>query len=112
MPKIPTVWTTNTSIGAVDPYDTSGTYDGSGTTAPIDLYDGVAAGQSSITTKIPAVWSRASKNATAWITNSSAQAGLHAYDSSTTPYDSGSLRYDGNTQSQITTKIATQWSST
>jgi len=112
MPKIPTVWTTNTNIGVVDPYDTSGTYDGSGTTAPIDLYDGVAAGQSSITTKIPSVWSRANKTAAQWTTNSASLVGLRPYDSGTVVYDSGSIIYDGNTQSSITTKIATQWSST
>lgn len=112
MPKIPTVWTTNTSIGTVDPYDTSGSYDGGGTTNPIDLYDGVAAGQSSITTKIPSVWSRTGKNATQWIANPASQAGLRPYDSGTTPYDSGTLIYDGNTQNALSTKIATQWSST
>lgn len=110
MPKVPTPWTTNTSIGTVDPYDTSGTYNGGGTTAAIDLYDGVLAGQSPITTKVPAVWGIAGKNVTAWVANAAAQVGLRAYDSASTVYDSGSLVYDGNTQSQITTKLPAAWS--
>jgi hypothetical protein len=112
MPKLSTPWTTNTSIGTVDLYDTSGTYNGSGTSSAIDSYDGVVAGKSQITTKVPAAWSQAGKNATAWTANAASQTGLRAYDSGSTIYDSGSLIYDGNTKSPITTKIATPWSST
>lgn len=112
MPKIPTPWTTNTNIGTVDLYDTSGTYNGGGTSTPIDLYDGVVAGLSPITTKKPAVWGIAGKNATAWVANAASQVGLRPYDSGSVVYDSGSLIYDGNTKSPITTKVATPWSTT
>lgn len=112
MPKIPTQWTTNTAIGTVDPYDSSDTYNGAGTAAPIDSYDGVAAGQSPITTKTASVWGITSKNPTAWATNPASTVGLRPYDSSTVVYDSGVLTYAGNTQSGITTKTATQWSAT
>lgn len=112
MPKIPTPWTTNTSIGTVDPYDTSGSYNGGGTATPIDSYDGVAAGQSPITTKVPALWGATAKTATGWITNSASTTGLRAYDSGSVVYDSGSLTYAGNTSSSITTKTATPWSAT
>lgn len=112
MSKIPTVWTTNTAIGTVDPYDTAGSYDGGGTTAPIDLYDGVAAGLSPITNKVPAVWSQTSKTASQWSPTGINTAGLRAYDSGSILYDDGTLKYDGTTNSQFTGKVATVWSAT
>lgn len=112
MPKIPTVWTTNTSIGTVDPYDTTGSYDGAGTAAPIDSYDGLAAGVSPITNKVPAVWSQTGKTATQWAANAAASIGLRAYDSGSTVYDSASLEYDGNTLNGLNAKTPTVWSAT
>ena len=108
--KIPTQWTTNTYIGAVDTYDSSGSYNGGGTTAAIDLYDGVLAGKSPITNKVATLWGASNKSATQWIANPASQVGLRTYDSATSKYDSAAVVYDGNTQSQITTKAATVWS--
>lgn len=112
MAKIPTVWTTNTAIGTVDPYDTTGSYDGGGTTAPIDSYDGVKAGLSPITAKVPAVWSATGKTASQWTPTGINTVGMRAYDSSSTVYDSGSLKYDGTTATQLNGKIPTVWSTT
>ena len=112
MPKKATIWTTNTQIGTVDTFDSSSSYDGGGTTSAYDSYDGVQAGLSSITTKLPVTWSGSLKTATTWDTNVLSKIGQRAYDSASTVYDSGALKYDGSSASKITTKLPTTWSTT
>lgn len=57
--KTATAWVTNPNIGTVDPYDTTGSWDGNGTAAAIDSYDGLSANQNPFTTKVATSWSDA-----------------------------------------------------
>jgi len=66
MPKIATNWIINTEIGTIDTYDSTDSYDGSGTDSAFDSYDGLESGQSLITVKLPTTWSSGLKSPVTW----------------------------------------------
>lgn len=113
MPKIPTKWITNpASTLNQRVYDSTVIYDTTVT------YDGNVAGKSSITTKLPAMWTNSTKNSTQWAINSKL-INVDIYDNATDSFDGGGTTsafdsFDGQTagQSQITNKIATVWANT
>lgn len=111
--KTPTKWTRNpASTTNQRVYDSTVIYDTTVT------YDGNVTGQSAITTKLPALWSTTSKNATQWLANS-ATGSVDIYDSSTDSFDGGGSTsafdsYDGLAagQSVVGTKQPTVWTVT
>lgn len=113
MPKNATKWITNpASTLNQRAYDSTVIYDTTVT------YDGNVAGKSLITTKLPAVWSNATKTATAWYANS-AMATIDVYDNTTDSYDGGGTisafdSFDGiaSGQSSLGIKKATVWANT
>ena len=113
MPKIATKWTINPLATANQRvYDSSVIYDTTVT------YDGNVAGSSLITTKLPAVWSNATKTATAWYANS-AMATVDVYDNTTDSYDGSGTTSDFDSfdgiaagQSPLGIKKATVWANT
>lgn len=103
MPKVPAKWNTNTSIGTVDTYDSTGSYDGGGSASAFDTYDGMPAGQSLVTIKKPQIWATTAKSPMKWVLDPNATL---AYNTAIA-YDSINF-YDGN-PSSITTKVPTKW---
>jgi hypothetical protein len=110
MTKPTTAWSSNTARNTpvIEYSDADVTYND-----PTVAYSGIDVTEPDIDKNLTA-WDRSTKNSTAWVANSAADANLYAYDSASQLYDSASRTYDGivTDESFLTDKVPTEWSNT